>query len=48
MTMGIAGEKASEAMLPSMGNATYRTRIIDAVYTMKETDFKESVRYEMQ
>lgn len=48
MTMGIAGEKASEAMLPSMGNATYRARIIDAVYTMKETDFKESVRYEMQ
>ena len=44
MTMGIAGEKAYEKQI---GNATYRTGIIDAVYCMKESDLKESGRYEM-
>lgn len=46
-TMGLAGEIAWDQMAPSDGNATYRNRIIDAVYTMNEEILNQGARFEM-
>lgn len=45
--MGLAGEIAWDHMAPSDGNATYRNRIIDAVYTMNEAILDQGARFEM-
>ncbi len=46
--MGIAGEIAEEKRLvKGTGNATFRTDLIDAVFTMAEEQFKEKIRYEI-
>ena len=46
--MGYAGEIAWKNMLPSDGNATYRNRIIDAVYNMTGTGLDQGARYEIK
>lgn len=48
MTMGYAGEKAWTYMREGDGNATYRNRLIDAVYNMKEKDLDEGENYEIR
>lgn len=45
--MGLAGEIAWDHMAPSDGNATYRNRIIDAVYTMSEETLNREARFEI-
>ena len=45
--MGIAGERAHALLLPQEGNATYRSRLIDAFYCADTTDWERSVRCEM-
>lgn len=45
-TMGVAGELARERMLPHEGNASYRNRMIDAVYHMDEKILKRHARLE--
>ena len=47
MTMGTAGQMAHDQLLWMQGNASYRTKIIDAVYCMKETDLLKVGKYEM-
>lgn len=47
-TMGVAGEIAWENMKDGDGNATYRNRIIDAIYNMTEQDLERRARYEMR
>ncbi len=42
--MGVAGEIGWERMLPGDGNATYRNRIIDAIYRMDGTTLEERAR----
>ncbi len=46
--MGLAGEIAWSHMERSDGNATYRNRIIDAIYHMDEATFLEGARYEIR
>lgn len=46
--MGLAGEKGWERMQDGDGNATYRNRIIDAVYRMTGEEFQEGARYEVR
>ncbi|HAW12555.1 MAG TPA: hydroxyethylthiazole kinase, partial [Erysipelotrichaceae bacterium] len=47
MTMGTAGQMAHDQLLWMQGNASYRTKIIDAVYCMKESDLLKVGKYEM-
>ncbi|MFA9464902.1 MAG: hydroxyethylthiazole kinase [Velocimicrobium sp.] len=46
--MGLAGEIAWENMQPGDGNATYRNRIIDAVYHMDGKTLQEGANYEVR
>lgn len=46
--MGLAGEIGWSHMQESDGNATYRNRIIDAVYNMTGTQLKEGANYEIR
>ena len=45
--MGIAGEIAYNALLPDGGNATYRNKIIDAIYNMDGAKLNNCVRFEL-
>ena len=44
-TMGLAGEIAYDYMQPGDGNATYRKRIIDAIYNMTPKQLQEGSQY---
>ena len=46
--MGLAGEKAWKNMKDGEGNATYRNRIIDAVYNMTEEELERGANYEVR
>lgn len=46
--MGIAGEVAWERMEKGDGNASYRNRIIDAVYRMSGEELERRANYEMR
>lgn len=46
--MGLAGEIGWEAMKPGEGNASYRTRIIDAIYNMDGAQLEKGARYEIR
>lgn len=46
--MGLAGEIAWDNMMPTDGNATYRNRIIDAIYHMDEETLAKGARYELR
>ncbi len=46
--MGVAGELAWEHMAPGDGNATYRNRILDAVYHLDGDVLERRARYEIQ
>ena len=45
--MGVAGEIGWERMLPGDGNATYRNRIIDAIYNMDGDTLEKRARTEL-
>ena len=45
--MGIAGEIAYNALLQGEGNATYRNKIIDAIYNMDGAKLNNCVRFEL-
>ena len=45
--MGLAGEIAADAMRPGDGNATYRTRIIDALCNMTGSTLDKGAKYEI-
>ncbi|MDO5410048.1 MAG: hydroxyethylthiazole kinase [Lachnospiraceae bacterium] len=47
-TMGLAGEIGWKNMLPGDGNASYRTRIIDAIYHMTGDTLEAGARYEIR
>jgi hydroxyethylthiazole kinase len=47
-TMGLAGEIGMQHMQAYEGNATYRNRIIDAVYHMDSTILKQGAKYELR
>jgi hydroxyethylthiazole kinase len=47
-TMGLAGEIGMQHMQAYEGNATYRNRIIDAVYNMDSTILKQGAKYEVR
>ena len=47
MAMGLAGERAFERLQPGEGNATYRNRIIDAIYHLQGQELAEGARYEI-
>lgn len=47
-TMGFAGETAWKHMADGDGNATYRNRIIDAVYNMTGEDLEKGADYEVR
>ncbi len=47
-TMGLAGEIAYAHMQSGDGNATYRNRIIDAIYNMTPAMLEEGARYEIR
>ncbi|WP_088225550.1 hydroxyethylthiazole kinase [Desulfosporosinus sp. FKB] len=47
-TMGLAGEIGWSNMQPSDGNATYRNRIIDAIYNMDGETLEKGARYEVR
>ena len=44
--MGYAGEIGWDRMQAGDGNATYRNRIIDAIYNMTGNDLEKGARYE--
>ncbi len=46
-SMGVAGEIGWENMAPTDGNATYRNRIIDALYNLTSTTLQERADYEI-
>jgi hydroxyethylthiazole kinase len=46
-TMGLVGEIAWSHMKPEDGNATYRNRIIDAIYHMDGETLKRGAKYEV-
>ncbi len=46
-TMGLAGELAFDRMREDEGNATYRNRIIDAVYLMTGEELERGARMEL-
>lgn len=47
-TMGIAGEIGYQHLAPFEGNATYRNRIIDAIYHMDKTILEGKAKYEIR
>lgn len=47
-TMGLAGEIAYGYMQPGDGNATYRNRIIDAIYNMTPEMLEKGAKYEIR
>ena len=47
-TMGLAGETGWKYMQPGDGNATYRNRIIDAIYNMEGKELEEGAKYEIR
>lgn len=47
-TMGLAGEIGWSRMQEGEGNATYRNRIIDAVYHMNGKELEEGAKYEVR
>ena len=47
-TMGLAGEIAYGYMQPGDGNATYRNRIIDAIYNMTQEMLEKGAKYEVR
>ena len=47
-TMGLAGEIAWSHMEASDGNATYRNRIIDAIYHMDGATLEKGAKYEIR
>ena len=47
MMMGVAGEIGYENLLPNEGNATYRNRIIDAIYNMDGEILEKRAKYEI-
>lgn len=47
-TMGLAGEIASTHLASYEGNASYRNRIIDAVYNMTSIDLKRGAKYDIK
>ena len=46
--MGVAGEIAWTRMQEGDGNATYRNRIIDAIYNMTKEQLDEGAKYEVR
>lgn len=46
--MGLAGEIAQSRMAEGDGNATYRNRIIDAIYHMDGAQLEEGAKYEIR
>ena len=44
---GLCGELAHRRLLPQEGNASYRTRIIDALYRLGAGDLEDGARYEI-
>ena len=46
--MGLAGEIGWKNMLPGDGNATYRNRIIDAIYNMDGKQLEEGAKIEIR
>lgn len=44
--MGLCGEIAHAALAPQEGNATYRNRIIDAIYHLSPEELEKGARYE--
>ena len=46
--MGLAGETGWKYMQPGDGNATYRNRIIDAIYNMEGKELEEGAKYEIR
>lgn len=46
--MGFAGELAWSCMQPTDGNATYRSRIIDAIYNMDGEMLEKGAKYELR
>lgn len=46
--MGLAGELAHARLAPHEGNATYRNRIIDAIYHLTPAALEEGASYEMR
>lgn len=47
-TMGLAGEIGWKYMQDGDGNATYRNRIIDAIYNMTDAMLEEGAKYEVR
>lgn len=47
-TMGLAGEIAWKRMQEGDGNATYRNRIIDAIYNMDKETLDKGAKYEVR
>ena len=47
-TMGLAGEIGWSRMQPGDGNASYRVKIIDAIYHMDGKTLEEGAKYEVQ
>lgn len=47
-TMGVAGEIAWSRMQEGDGNATYRNRIIDAIYNMDKDTLEKKANYEIR
>lgn len=45
--MGLCGEIAHDRLQPGEGNASYRTRILDAVYNLTPDALEEGARYEL-
>ena len=45
--MGLAGEIGYSQLQPGEGNATYRNRIIDALYCMTGKVLDEGAKYEV-
>ena len=47
-TMGLAGEIGWSYMQKGDGNATYRNRIIDAIFNMTGDALEEGAKYELR
>ena len=47
-TMGLAGEIGWSYMQKGDGNATYRNRIIDAIYNMDKETLDKGAKYEIR
>ena len=46
--MGLAGEIAYARLEEGDGNATYRNKIIDAIYNMDGAQLEEGAKYEIR